>query len=84
MSLSDDQNAQFIADVIEFVKDIIQSPCKDIWLVGGADIISIFLNAEMLDEIILSIHHISVLVKVFLFLKLANTAEPKAGKIYPL
>ena len=50
MSLSDDQNAQFIADVIEFVKDIIQSPDKDIWLVGGADIISIFLNAEMLDE----------------------------------
>jgi dihydrofolate reductase len=41
---------QFIADVIEFVKDIIQSPDKDIWLVGGADIISIFLNAEMLDE----------------------------------
>ena len=38
MSLSDDQNAQFIADVIEFVKDIIQSPDKDIWLVGGADI----------------------------------------------
>jgi dihydrofolate reductase len=50
MSLSDDQNAQFIADVIEFVKDIIQSRDKDIWLVGGADIISIFLNAEMLDE----------------------------------
>ena len=76
MSLSDDQNAQFIADVIEFVKDI--------WLVGGADIISIFLNAEMLDEIILSIHHVSFLVKVFLFLKLANTAELKAGKICPL
>lgn len=37
------------------------------WLVGGADIISIFSNAEMLDEIILSI--LLFLVKVFLFFR---------------
>lgn len=51
-----DDNVQFISDIIGFVKEIIQSPGKDIWLVGGADIISIFLKAEMLNEIIISIH----------------------------
>jgi dihydrofolate reductase len=52
------QNVHFIVDVIEFAKDLVQSPGNDIWLVGVADIISIFLNAGLLDEIILSIHPI--------------------------
>jgi dihydrofolate reductase len=54
-----DRNVEFIADIIDFVKiQLLQSQGKDIWLIGGADIISIFLNAGMLDEIILSIHPI--------------------------
>jgi dihydrofolate reductase len=51
-------NVHFIEDVIEFAKELVQSPGKDIWLVGGADIISIFLNAEIVNEIILSMHPI--------------------------
>jgi dihydrofolate reductase len=54
-----DHNVEFIADIIDSVKiQLLQSQGKDIWLIGGADIISIFLNAGMLDEIILSIHPI--------------------------
>jgi dihydrofolate reductase len=54
-----DQNVEFIADITDFVKiQLLQSQGKDIWLIGGADIISIFLNAGMLDEIIFSIHPI--------------------------
>jgi hypothetical protein len=37
-----DQNIQFIADVIEFVKELIQSRGKDIWPVGDADISQYF------------------------------------------
>jgi len=49
---------QIINNIIEFVKDLVNSDGKDIWLVGGADIISILINANMVKEIILSIHPI--------------------------
>jgi dihydrofolate reductase len=53
------QNAEFVSsDVPEFVRKLIRSQGRDIWLVGGADIISILLNAGLVDEIILSIHPI--------------------------
>jgi dihydrofolate reductase len=40
-----DRNVHFIADVLEFTEELIHLPGKDIWLVGGANMISIFLNA---------------------------------------
>lgn len=40
---------------------------KDIWLVGGSDIISIFLNANLIDEVILSIHPIVLAKGIPLF-----------------
>ena len=45
------QHVEFIyADVIVFIKKhLLQSKGKDIWLVGGSDIISIFLNADLVD-----------------------------------
>jgi dihydrofolate reductase len=54
-----DRNAEFVSsDVPEFVRKLIRSQGRDIWLVGGADIISILLNAGLVDESILSIHPI--------------------------
>jgi len=54
-----DQNAEFVSsDVPEFVRKLIRTQGRDIWLVGGADIISILLNAGLVDESILSIHPI--------------------------
>lgn len=50
-----DENIQFVNDVEKLVKDIISNPGKDVWLVGGSKIISIFLNLGFVDEIILSV-----------------------------
>ena len=79
-----DHNVEIIADIIDFVKiQLLQSQGKDIWLIGGADIISIFLNAGMLDEI-LSIHPIVLGKEIPLFRNPTKTDESKDGKIYPL
>jgi dihydrofolate reductase len=50
-----DENVEFTSEVEEFTKKLILSSGKDIWLVGGADIISTFLNLKFVDEIILSV-----------------------------
>ena len=78
-----DQNVYFITDVIEFAKELVQSPGKDIWLVGGADIISIFLNAGLLDESILSIHPIILGNGIPLFKNLQGQTNLKLIKSIP-
>ena len=47
-------------DIPGFVRRLIQQPVgdKDIWLLGGGEMVSIFLNADLVDEIILSVHPI--------------------------
>jgi dihydrofolate reductase len=47
-------------DITSFVRHIIQQPVnkKDIWLLGGREIVSILSNADLIDEIILSVHPI--------------------------
>jgi dihydrofolate reductase len=78
-----DRNVHFIADVLEFTKELIHLPGKDIWLVGGADIISIFLNAGLLDEIILSIHPIILGNGIPLFKNLQGQMNLKLIKAIP-
>jgi len=50
-----DENVEFSSDVEEFTKKLISSSGKDIWLVGGGEIISTFLNLKFVDELILSV-----------------------------
>jgi len=50
-----DENTEFVHDVDKLVKDINSNSGTNIWLIGGAEIISTFLNLELVDEIILSI-----------------------------
>ncbi|MGV3588389.1 MAG: dihydrofolate reductase family protein [Adhaeribacter sp.] len=45
-------------DVAEIMNQIQQQPGKDIWLFGGADLTTAFLNANLIDELQLSIHPI--------------------------
>ena len=47
-------------DIPDFVRRLVQQPVgnNDIWLLGGGEIVSILLNADLVDEIILSIHPI--------------------------
>ena len=54
-------NVEYINDEIpKFVTSLIKQPIgnKDIWLLGGGEIVSLFLNADLVDEIILSVHPI--------------------------
>jgi len=79
-----DHNVEIIADIIDFVKiQLLQSQGKVIWLMGGADIISIFLNAGMLDEIILSIHPIVLGKGIPLFINLQRQMNLKLVKSIP-
>lgn len=50
-----DENVEFISDVDIFVKDILPKLQGNIWLIGGGQIISSFVNQRIVDEIILSI-----------------------------
>ena len=45
-------------NIQEKVKEIKQSEGKDIWLFGGASLISTLMNARLVDEIWLSVHPI--------------------------
>jgi len=49
------ENVEFTSEVEKFTKKLISSSGKDIWLVGGSDIVSTFMNLKFVDEIILSI-----------------------------
>lgn len=54
-----DNNAKFVnSDWLNFVKTLRQSHGRDIWLVGGAQLIHFFLQHACIDELILSIHPI--------------------------
>jgi len=43
-------------DVLEWLHEIRLKPGKDIWLVGGGDLVKQFLAARAIDEIALTIH----------------------------
>jgi dihydrofolate reductase len=52
-----DDEVEFVGkDVRKFVEQLVDSSGKDIWLVGGSEIISILLKADLLHDIIISIH----------------------------
>jgi len=56
---NNEQDVEYIdTNIQDFVTTLTQSIGKDIWLLGGGEIVSILLNADLVDEIILSIHPI--------------------------
>jgi len=50
-----DGNIEFVFETEKLVKELLSSSGKDVWLVGGADLISTFLDFDLIDDIILSI-----------------------------
>ena len=63
-----DENVEFVSDTDEFVKDILSKLEGNIWLIGGGQIISFFVNNGIVDEIILSMY-LLLLGKGFLCFK---------------
>jgi dihydrofolate reductase len=54
-----DENVEFVNQpVIQFVKTLREKDGKDIWLVGGSELIGPFLKDHLIDEFIISIHPI--------------------------
>ncbi|WP_429841644.1 dihydrofolate reductase family protein [Brevibacillus sp. FIR094] len=52
-----DNKAIFINDnILEVVNQLKNKPGKDIWLYGGASLITTFINLELVDEFRLSVH----------------------------
>ncbi len=52
-----EKNSVYVqGDVKEFAQKLVQEAGKDIWLVGGAQIIDPFMRHDLIDEYILSIH----------------------------
>ncbi len=50
--LTKDENVTFVSQDIEsVVESLKKQPGKDIWLMGGAEVNSLFLNAGLLDEL---------------------------------
>lgn len=54
-SLTKDENVTFVSDnIVDFVKDLKAKDGKAIWLIGGGQINTILLNADLIDELIIA------------------------------
>jgi dihydrofolate reductase len=54
-----DEHVTFISDNIEsFVKGLKNGTGKNIWLVGGSEVIQFFMSHDLIDEFIISVHPI--------------------------
>lgn len=53
-----DQGEVINGDWVNKVKEIINSPGKDIWLFGGANLTEQFMNENLVDELQLAVHPI--------------------------
>ena len=70
---SDDTGATFIqSDIVQKVNEIKKLPGKNIWLYGGAKLISTFLNAGLVDELQLAVHPVILGGGKLLFSEIAD------------
>lgn len=69
-------DVRFVAtDPAALVRGLKRRRGKRIWLVGGGEIVSILMNAGLIDEIVLSIHPIILGGGVRLFARIARQSE---------
>jgi len=59
LKTSADKNFEFVSgDIRSFIDSLKQSKGKDIWLMGGGELIESFMNERLIDEFILTVHPI--------------------------
>ncbi len=80
-NLKNDGNVEFVSDVEKFVKDGLNNAGENIWLVGGAKIISSFLKQGYVDEIIISVIPILLGKGIPLFKNIENETKLQFVKI---
>ncbi len=66
-NLTNTENVEFISELVDFSKEMAKSSGKDIWLVGGAEIISVFLKEGLIDEVVLSMVPVTIGSGISLF-----------------
>ena len=54
-SKTKDENVEFTSDVEEFARKLTLSSKENVWLVGGSELLSVFLRHKLVTEIILSV-----------------------------
>lgn len=82
-----DNNVEFVGgDLTEFINKLRQSSGRDIWLVGGGQVINYLMKHNFIDELILAIHPIILGNGIPLFAKdasLETNLKLKHVKTYP-
>ncbi len=59
--IADDNPTEFVfGDVINFISELKKQEGKNIWLVGGGQINSLLHNANLIDQMIISIHPVAL------------------------
>ncbi len=70
-----DKNVHFVNNVKKLMQEILFVPGLDIWLIGGSQIISTFMNLGFVDEIILSVIPIVLGDGIPLFTNIKNESK---------
>jgi len=72
-------NGKFVSfdkdELVQFVTELKANDGKDIWLVGGAELITSFLNAKLIDQIRMSIAPVILGSGIPLFKDIAATTD---------
>jgi len=66
-----------ITEIVEFTKELLKKDGKNIWLVGGGEIVKVFFESNLIDEIVLSIHPIILGDGIPLFLNNSHQTNLK-------
>lgn len=77
------KSVKFVSNPSGLVKKLVNEPGKGIFLEGGGETISLFLNRGLIDEIVLSIHPILIGDGIPLFANLKRQAKLKLLKFTP-
>lgn len=77
--LKSDENVQFVStDAVSFIQDLKNKPGRDIWLIGGGQLNTVLLDADLIDEMIITIFPIVLGEGIPLF---APTAKEKVFQL---
>jgi len=70
------EGVEFVAaDLASFVRDLKTQPGRNIWLVGGAEIVAELMKHDLVDEFVISVHPIVLGDGIPLFLTGLETVE---------
>jgi dihydrofolate reductase len=90
LNLNNDENVEYVSgNIVAFTQNLKAQKGGNIWLIGGSQIINVLLRANLVDEIILSIHPIILGSGIPLFaeqehshsLELTNTMAYPSGLV---